>query len=45
MFDGAWVLFASGSPVADGNVATGVGGVTIADFDAAHEPGTTAACK
>ncbi|HIW34617.1 MAG TPA: S-layer homology domain-containing protein [Candidatus Paenibacillus intestinavium] len=35
-FDGGWQLLVNNSNVASGNVATGVGGVTIPGFDIAH---------
>ena len=36
-FDGGWQLVVNNSVVSSGNVATGVGGVTIPEFDTAHD--------
>ncbi|HEY3256603.1 MAG TPA: hypothetical protein VGJ91_21740 [Polyangiaceae bacterium] len=36
-FDGSWQLLVDGTSVANGNVATGTGGVTIAGFKAAYD--------
>src|SRR6187431_794966 len=36
-FDGSWQLYVDGTSVASGNVVTGTGGVTIADFKAAYD--------
>ncbi|MGC4092672.1 MAG: hypothetical protein QM756_33290 [Polyangiaceae bacterium] len=36
-FDGGWQLLVDGAAVASGNVVSGLGGVTIAGFDAAHD--------
>jgi len=37
LFDGSWQLLVDGTSVADGNVVTGTGGVTIAGFHAAYD--------